>query len=111
MAIKNKLGFLYNPLAGLIKKSASTFFHSIADNFVSRVKKYFAGGVNLVLGLFFFFFFWLALNIMVVEVFRDFLHMRIFFSVLIVAVLNLILAIVFWSAGMKKFKEDDDEDN
>lgn len=110
MAIKNKLGFLYNPLAGLVKKSANTFFRSIADNFVSRVKKYFAGGANLVLGLFFFFFFWLALNVMIVEVFRDFLHMKIFFSVLIVAVLNLIIAIIFWNAGMKKFK-DDDEDN
>lgn len=107
MAIKDKLGFLYTPLAGLIKKGVNAFFHSIADNFVNKVKKYFAGGANLVLGLFFFFFFWLALNVMIVEVFRDFLHMKIFFSVLIVAVLNLIMAILFWRAGMKKFKDDD----
>lgn len=106
MAKKNKLGFLHNPLTGLIKKSANTFFHSVADSFVNKVKKYFAGGANLVLGLFFFFFFWLALNIMIVEVFRDFLHMKIFFAVLIVAVLNLIMAILFWSAGIRKFKDD-----
>lgn len=110
MAIKNKLGFLYNPLIGLVKKSASTFFRSIADSFVNRVKKYFSGCANLILGLFFFFFFWLALNVMIVEVFRDFLHMRIFFAVLIVAVLNLIIAIIFWNVGMKKFNEDDEDD-
>lgn len=106
MATKNKLGFLHNPLTNLIKMSANTFFHSIADSFVNKVKKYFSGGANLVLGLFFFFFFWLALNILIVEVFRDFLHMKIFFSILIVAVLNLIMAILFWSAGMRKFKDD-----
>jgi hypothetical protein len=106
VARKNKLGFLYNPLIGLVKKSANTFFQSIADSFVSRVKKYFVGTANIILGLFFFFFFWLALNVMIVEVFRQFLHMKIFFSVLIVAILNLIMSVLFLNAGMKKFKED-----
>lgn len=112
MARKNKLvGFLYNPLVGFIKKSANTFVKSVTDNFVNKIKKYLVGGVNFILGLFFFFFFWMALNVMIIEVFREFLHLRLFFSVLIVAVLNLVIALLFWNAGMKKFKEDDDNSN
>ena len=106
MERKNKFGFLCKPLMGLVKKSANTFFQSITENFVNKVKGYFVGTANLILGLFFFFFFWLALNVMIVEVFRQFLHMKIFFSVLIVAILNLIMSVLFLNAGMKKFKED-----
>ena len=106
MERKNKFGFLCKPLMGLVKKSANTFFQSITENFVNKVKGYFVGAANLILGLFFFFFFWLALNVMIVEVFRQFLHMKIFFSVLIVAILNLIMSVLFLNAGMKKFKED-----
>jgi TM2 domain-containing membrane protein YozV len=109
VARKNKLGFLYNPLIGLVKKSANTFFQSIADSFVSRVKKYFVCTANIILGLFFFFFFWLGLNVMIVEVFRDFLHLKLFFSILIVAILNLIIAMLFFNAGMKKIKDEDEE--
>lgn len=111
MARKNKLGFLYNPLVGFIKKSANTFVKSVTDSFVNKIKKYLIGGVNFILGLFFFFFFWLALNVMIVEVFRDFLHLKLFFSVLIVAVINLLIALLFWNAGKKKFKEDEEDDN
>ena len=51
MERKNKFGFLCNPLMGLVKKSANTFFQSITENLVNKVKGYFVGTANLILGL------------------------------------------------------------
>jgi cell division protein FtsL len=37
------------------------------------------------------------------------LHLKLFFSILIVAILNLIIAMLFFKAGMKKIKDEDEE--
>lgn len=91
----------FAPLKALIK----IHYKLAIKEFRRDKERFIAGTFTLFLAILFFAGVWILLNVLSIFALYDFLHLNIFYSVLIVTGVNLILTIILFLSGISKLKK------
>jgi uncharacterized membrane protein YqjE len=110
VARKNNDGSIPKPgligkIFGPIKILLTLHLRLAGKELKKDVRRFFAGIISIIIGIFFLIIFLILLNVLIVLSLREFFHLSIFYSVLIVTSFNILLSIIFLGAGSSSLKK------